>query len=73
MWMRRTQPLRPRPFRLWLYPVPPLVALAGFAWILVGRKNFQQEIWMALAVLALGTIFFFVRQALVRRGETMLP
>ena len=30
MVLRRRKPEMPRPFRLWLYPLPPLLALAGF-------------------------------------------
>jgi len=35
MWLRRTQPNRPRPFRIWLYPLPCLVALAGWLYLYV--------------------------------------
>ena len=59
--LRRTQPDRPRPFRMWFYPVPPLVALAGFAYILVGRPNYQRELWMALLVVMLGAVAYWVR------------
>jgi amino acid transporter len=58
MWMRRTQPTRKRPFRMWLYPVPPLFALVGFGWILVGRVNFAHELRLAVLVLGLGAIFY---------------
>jgi amino acid transporter len=63
MWMRRTQPRRVRPFRMGLYPLPPVVALVGFGWILVGRVNFLREIWMAGAVMAVGAAFYWVKQA----------
>jgi amino acid transporter len=58
MWMRRTQPTRKRPFRMWLSPVPPLFALVGFGWILVGRVNFAHELRLAVLVLGLGAIFY---------------
>ena len=58
MWMRRTQPARKRPFRMRLYPLPPLLALVGFGWILVGRVNFSRELRLAVLVVALGTIFY---------------
>ena len=32
MLLRRTEPDLPRPFRLWLYPLPPLLSLAGFTY-----------------------------------------
>jgi amino acid transporter len=58
MWMRRTQPVRRRPFRMWLYPLPPLLALVGFGWILVGRVHFAHELRLAVLVLAIGAIFY---------------
>lgn len=58
MWMRRTQPDRTRPFRMWLYPLPPLLALVGFGWILVGRVNFARELRLASVVLALGAVTY---------------
>ena len=66
MWMRRTQPERARPFRIWLYPVPPMLALAGFGYILVGRVNFQRELVMAAVVLLIGAVVygFYSRKSL---------
>jgi len=61
MWMRRTQPDRVRPFRIWLYPLPPLLALVGFGWILVGRVNFARELRMAGVVMAVGAFVYFVK------------
>jgi len=58
LWMRRTQPARKRPFRIWFYPLPPLLALVGFGWILVGRVNFSHELRLAALVLCLGAIFY---------------
>lgn len=61
MVMRRAQPQRARPFRMWLYPVPPLAALVGFGWILVGRINFARELKLAAVLLVVGVVFYFVR------------
>ena len=33
IWLRRRRPELPRPFRMWLFPVPALVALAGWAFL----------------------------------------
>ncbi len=63
MWMRKTQPDRPRPFRLWLYPMPPVLALIGFGWILVGRPHFQREVVMAAGVLIVGALVYWIREA----------
>jgi amino acid transporter len=58
MWMRRTQPQRRRPFRIWLYPLPPLLALVGFGWILVGRPHFVRELGMAGCVVLVGACVY---------------
>ncbi len=54
IYLRRTQPELKRPFRIWLYPLPPLLAIAGFLYILVERPNFLREILGAGVVLVLG-------------------
>src|SRR5215813_6845441 len=41
---RLRQPDYPRPFRMWLYPLPALVAILGFIYVLISRPNFQKEI-----------------------------
>ena len=61
MVLRRRQPGLPRPFRIWLYPVPALLAIAGFLYILVARRNFQREIKYAVVVLVMGLLVYVVR------------
>ena len=61
MVLRHRQPDMPRPFRMWLYPLPALMAIAGFVFILVARKNFQREIKYALVILVAGLLIYFVR------------
>ena len=63
MVLRKRQPEMTRPFRVWLYPVPPVVALLGFTYILVGRANFGRELGMAAVVVVLGIVAFVVRAA----------
>jgi amino acid transporter len=58
LYLRRTQPDLPRPFRLWLYPLPPLAAIAGFTYILLSRPNFARELLLAALLIALGTALF---------------
>ena len=55
MILRRTQPELPRAFRIWLYPLPPLVAIVGFLYILFSRPHFARELVFALAVVVTGT------------------
>jgi amino acid transporter len=63
MVLRIRQPQLARPFRMALYPLPPLLALAGFAYIVVSRPNFARELLLALVVAVLGTAVFVVRRA----------
>ena len=62
IYLRRTQPDLKRPFRIWLYPLPPLVAIAGFLYILVERPHFLREIMGAGVVLVAGTAIYAVRE-----------
>jgi amino acid transporter len=58
---RVTQPEAPRPFRMWLYPVPALVAIAGFLFILFNRVNWQKEIRYAAVILLAGLAIYMIR------------
>jgi len=69
MLLRRSQPDLPRPFRLWLYPFPPLIAIAGFSYILFARPNFGRELLLAAAIVLLGTIAFFARNRDLRQAK----
>ena len=71
MVLRRTQPEMKRPFRMLLYPLPPLLAIAGFVYILVERTNFQREIVGAVVVIAVGTVIFLAREWMRRAGGGM--
>jgi len=55
--LRRVQPDMPRPFRVWLYPLPALVALAR--WVFVLGTSDPLVILFGLATLALGIAVFF--------------
>jgi amino acid transporter len=54
--LRRRQPDLPRPYRQWLYPVPSLLALAG--WIYVYTSSGHTPIVFSLVVLAAGLLAF---------------
>jgi len=62
MVLRATQPEMRRPFRMWLYPLPPMLAIAGFVYILLERVNFGREIAGAGVVIVLGTLTYAVRE-----------
>ena len=61
MVLRHRRPDMPRPFRMWLYPLPALMAIAGFTYILLARKNFQREIKYALVILVAGLAIYLLR------------
>ena len=61
MVLRRRQPDMPRPFRIWLYPLPALIAIGGFLFILLSRKNFFREIRYALVILIVGLALYLAR------------
>jgi len=58
---RVTRPEVARPFRMWLYPLPALVAIAGFLFILFNRENWQKEMRYAGVILLAGLVIYMVR------------
>jgi amino acid transporter len=56
--LRRHAPQMPRPYRMWLYPLPALVALAG--WIFVFATTELGVILLGVGVLALGCVAFLL-------------
>jgi len=65
--LRIRRPDMARPFRMWLYPVPALVAAGSFIFILIARKDFLREIRYAGVILVVGLTIYCVRAW--RRGE----
>jgi basic amino acid/polyamine antiporter, APA family len=62
--LRATRPDMPRPFKMWLYPLPALIAIAGFVFVLFSRPNYQKELKYAAVLIAVGLIVYFVRSYL---------
>jgi len=56
--LRRNQPNMIRPYRMWLYPVPSIIALAG--WIFIFSTADKMVILLGLGTLGLGAIFFLI-------------
>jgi amino acid transporter len=56
--LRRTQPEMPRPYRIWLYPLPAFVALIGWTFIFVTTD--VRVIGFGLAILVLGIAAFLL-------------
>lgn len=65
--LRIRRPDLPRPFRMWLYPVPALVASSGFVFILVSRSNSLTQIRYAIVIVITGVAIYLVRAW--RHGE----
>jgi uncharacterized membrane protein YeiB len=51
-----------RPFRMWLYPLPPIVALVGFGYIVFVRRGSATALMIAGAVVLVGTAVFVLRR-----------
>lgn len=65
--LRQRQPDMVRPFRMWLYPVPAILAVCGFLYVLFMRQNFQKEVKYAAVLIVLGLIIYLIRS--YRRKE----
>jgi amino acid transporter len=56
--LRRTRPDMPRPYRIWLYPLPTVVAFAG--WLFVFLTTDPRVIAFGVGILALGVVCFLL-------------
>ena len=56
MLLRRTRPDMPRPYRIWLYPLPTVVALAG--WLFIFVTTDVRVIAFGVGILTLGVVWF---------------
>ena len=65
--LRIRRPDMDRPFRMWLYPLPALLAFFGFVYVLVSRQNFQKEVRYAVILIVVGLATYLFRSA--RRRE----
>ncbi len=70
--LRVRQPVLARPFRMWLYPLPPVLAFAGFGFLLLSRKGAGRELAFAALLGFSGAVLFWARErradAALRRG-----
>ena len=67
MILRATRPDMPRPFKMWLYPVPAIVALVGFLYVMFMRDGFIEQIKYAVVLIVIGLVIYLVRS--YRRRE----
>ncbi|WP_263359163.1 APC family permease [Acidicapsa ligni] len=61
IWLRFSQPNLPRPFRMPLFPLPPVAAIAGFLFVLAYRPNPARELGVAAAIAIVGTVIYLIR------------
>jgi len=65
-WLRKNRPDVPRPFKMRWYPLPSLIALAGWIFVLFNAES--KILWAAVAVLLSGVLAFVLRQAMMAKG-----
>jgi amino acid transporter len=61
MLLRAQRPAPARPFKMPLYPLPPLVAMAGFVFILVNRSHALGGLAVAAGIAVCGTFIYMLR------------
>ena len=59
--LRKTRPDMPRPFKMWLYPIPAIVALVGFLYVMLMRDGFLTQVKYAAVLIVAGVIIYLVR------------
>jgi amino acid transporter len=61
MLLRVQRPELKRPFRIPLYPLPPLAAMAGFVLLLIYRQHALGGLAVAAAIAVSGSLIYLVR------------
>jgi amino acid transporter len=62
MMLRHLQPDRPRPWRMWLYPLPCLVALVGWLFVYISTGTFFIALGATTLVCGLGVFIIWAMQ-----------
>ncbi len=65
--LRATRPDFPRPYRMWLYPIPAVLAICGFVFVLFSRPNFIKEVRYGTLLLLAGLAIYFWRALRLRQ------
>ena len=68
MVLRVRRPEMKRPFRMWVYPLPPVLALLGFGFLVVERVGFGAQVALAGIVGVVGCLVFWGREMVGRRA-----
>jgi len=61
LWLRFKRPDLERPFRIPLFPLPPLVAIAGFLFVLANRAQARGGLLVAMGIALSGTAIYLFR------------
>jgi amino acid transporter len=73
IWLRIRRPNLHRPFKIPFYPLPPLIAIAGFLFILINRANALDELAITVAIGVIGTAIYLIRARLLRQWPFAQP
>ncbi|HUB00624.1 MAG TPA: APC family permease [Terracidiphilus sp.] len=73
IWLRARRPELERPFRIPLYPLPPLAAMAGFVYLLVMRPRALGGLLAAAVIGVSGTLIYLVRARQLREWPFARP
>jgi len=71
--LRIQRPELERPFRMPLYPLPPLLAIAGFVFILIKRAQAVESLGVAAAIALSGTLIYLWRARRLRQWPFAAP
>jgi len=69
--LRRVRPDMPRPYRMWLYPIPAAIAFLG--WLFIFVTTDVRVIGFGLAILALGVVCFLIWSRVLRQWPFRVP
>jgi amino acid transporter len=67
MLLRARRPELDRPFKMPLYPLPPLIAMAGFVFVLVNRSHALEGLAVAMGIALSGTAIYLWRATKLRQ------
>lgn len=66
--LRARRPDLPRPFRMWLFPAPVVVAILGFLYVLLARTQSWLQLRYAGVILVTGLLLYGFRERARRRA-----
>ena len=46
---------------MWLYPMPALLAIVGFLYVMISRRNFLKEVRYGAVIIVVGVVIYLVR------------